>query len=168
MMQRMRQKMESRVRPKGSVLRSGSFDETAAVVRMMLSGQRQATSNQRREKPMRMRVISVIAVLSVIAAIAFAGQGSNPPWFPSLMAFEHCARGAPTCFGGPTSTGWFGGKNVVNTRVWSNGDLTPYNVVYLSARTACSFMGAGAATGAALDRGWRGWTRPHKSRGTSD
>ena len=38
---------------------------------------------------MPMRVFSMIAALSLIATIAFAGQSSNPPWFPSLQAFEH-------------------------------------------------------------------------------
>ena len=38
---------------------------------------------------MPMRVLSMLAALSLSAAVALAGQSSNPPWFPSLMAFEH-------------------------------------------------------------------------------
>jgi hypothetical protein len=38
---------------------------------------------------MRIGVVSVIAVICAVAAAAFVRQGSNPPWFPSLMAFEH-------------------------------------------------------------------------------
>ena len=90
---------------------------------------------------MRMRVISVIAVLSVIAAIAFAGQGSNPPWFPSLMAFEHYDSGRTHLFSRANFNGSFGRKNVVNTRVSSDDYLTPYNVVYLSAD--CMFVYGG-------------------------
>jgi len=36
-----------------------------------------------------MRVLAVIAALTVIPAQALVGQGNNAPWYPSLMAFEH-------------------------------------------------------------------------------
>jgi hypothetical protein len=36
-----------------------------------------------------MRLLAMIAPLSVIAVIAFAANDSKPPSFPSLIAFEH-------------------------------------------------------------------------------
>ena len=36
---------------------------------------------------MHMRVLSMIAAVCAVAATAFAGEDSNPPWFPSLQAF---------------------------------------------------------------------------------
>ena len=47
---------------------------------------------------MPLRVLSLIAVLTVSAALADAGQGSNLPWFPSLMAFEHYNSGRSHLF----------------------------------------------------------------------
>ena len=82
---------------------------------------------------MRMRVFSVIAALSVIPAIAFAGQGRNPPWFPSLMAFEHYDSARTHLFSRANFNGSFVRGNVVNVRVSPGDYLTPYNVVYLSA-----------------------------------
>ena len=38
---------------------------------------------------MRARTFSMVAMFSLTAAIAYAGQRGNLPWFPSLMAFEH-------------------------------------------------------------------------------
>jgi hypothetical protein len=40
---------------------------------------------------MHMRVLAMIAAVCAVAATAFAEaeEDSNPPWFPSLQAFEH-------------------------------------------------------------------------------
>src|SRR6516162_11109733 len=91
---------------------------------------------------MRMRIFSVIAVLSVIAAIAFAGQGSNPPWFPSLMAFEHYDSGRTKLFERAHFTGSFTADNVVDVRVSPDEYPTMYNVVYLSGASLFVFGGA--------------------------
>ena len=90
---------------------------------------------------MRMRVFSVIAALSVIPAIAFAGQGRNPPWFPSLMAFEHYDSARTHLFSRANFNGSFVRGNVVNVRVSPGDYLTPYNVVYLSAGLMFVFGG---------------------------
>jgi len=91
---------------------------------------------------MRMRVLSVIAVISVIAAIAFAGRGSNPPWFPSLMAFEHYDSGRTKLFSRAHFTGSFTRDNAVEVRVSDDEYPTPYNVVYLSGASLFVFGGA--------------------------
>src|SRR6516165_6532451 len=91
---------------------------------------------------MRMRIFSVIAILSVIGAIALARQGSNPPWFPSLMAFEHYDSGRTKLFGGAHFTGSFTRDNAVDVRVSDDEYPTPYNVVYLSGASLFVFGGA--------------------------
>ena len=56
---------------------------------------------------MRIPVLSIIAVLYVVAASActsrefFATSDQNPPWFPSLMAFEHYDSERTHLFAGP-------------------------------------------------------------------
>ena len=91
---------------------------------------------------MRMRVFSVIAALSAIAAIAFARQGSNPPWSPSLMAFEHYDSGRTKLFSRAHFTGSFTRDNAVDVRVSRDEYPTPYNVVYLSGDSLFIFGGA--------------------------
>jgi hypothetical protein len=91
---------------------------------------------------MRMRVLSVIAMVAVIAAIAFAGQVSNPPWFPSLMAFEHYDSGRTKLFERAHFTGSFTRYNAVDVRISDDEYPTPYNVVYLSRDSLFVFGGA--------------------------
>jgi hypothetical protein len=49
-----------------------------------------------------MRLLSLLAVCFGFTGLAFAGGntvgGSNPPWFPSLMAFEHYDSGRTHLF----------------------------------------------------------------------
>src|SRR5260370_35767911 len=76
----------------------------------------------------------VIAALGVMPAMALAGPGSNAPWYPSLMAFEHYDSGRSHLFAQANFQGSFAqGGNVVSARVSPDDYLTPYNVVYLSA-----------------------------------
>lgn len=82
---------------------------------------------------MRMPVLPVIAALAMIPTIGFAGQGSNPPWFPSLMAFEHYDSGRTHLFSRANFDGSFARENLVSARVSPDDYLTPYNVIYLSA-----------------------------------
>ena len=91
---------------------------------------------------MRMRVLYMIAVLSVIAVIVFAQQGSNPPWFPSLMAFEHYDSGRTKLFERAHFTGSFTHDNAVDVRVSLDEYPTMYNVVYLSGASLFVFGGA--------------------------
>jgi len=60
---------------------------------------------------------------------AFAGQGSNPPWFPSLMAFEHYDSGRSHVFSRAQFRGSFHGPNTV-AMVRSAGGAYPsgYNM----------------------------------------
>ena len=81
---------------------------------------------------MYMRVFSFIAALAVIPTIAFAGQGSNPPWFPSLMAFEHYDSGRTHLFEQARFGGSYSGNNQVAVRTAPATYPTGYNIVYLS------------------------------------
>src|SRR3954454_780130 len=55
----------------------------------------------------------------------------NPPWFPSLMAFEHYDSGRSHLFPLAEFGGSLGGPNQVITRSSSSAYPTPYNTVYL-------------------------------------
>jgi hypothetical protein len=68
--------------------------------------------------------------------------GSNPPWFPSLMAFEHYDSGRTKLFEQAHFTGSFAGENSVHVRISPDEYPTPYNVVYLSGDSLFIFGGA--------------------------
>src|SRR6516164_1631604 len=80
--------------------------------------------------------------LSSLPAPAGAQGGSNPPWFPSLMAFEHYDSARTKLFAHAHFTGSFVHDNVVNVRVSPDAYPTPYNVVYLSRDSLFVFGGA--------------------------
>lgn len=61
----------------------------------------------------------------------FAAGGSNPPWYPSLMAFEHYDIQRTHLFEQATFNGSFDGQNTVGMRTVAEPQVTPYNVVYL-------------------------------------
>lgn len=71
-----------------------------------------------------------------------AQTGANPPWFPSLMAFEHYDSGRTKLFEQARFTGSFAGDNAVDVRVSPGEYPTPYNVVYLSRDSLFVFGGA--------------------------
>src|SRR5689334_8826907 len=81
---------------------------------------------------MRIRTLSMIAVFSSAAALAFAAEPSNPPWFPSLMAFEHYDSGRTHLFQEARFGGSFDGNNQVANRSARVTYPTPYNMAYLS------------------------------------
>jgi hypothetical protein len=86
---------------------------------------------------MRMRVLYMIAVLSVIAAIAFAQLGGNPPWFPSLQAFEHYDSGRSHVFSRAHFRGSFHGPNTVAVVRSAEGAYpSGYNMSYLNQNAA--------------------------------
>jgi hypothetical protein len=62
---------------------------------------------------MYMRVLSIIAALTMIATVALAGQDSNPPWYPSLQAFEHYDSGRSHVFAKARFGGSFNRPNRV-------------------------------------------------------
>jgi hypothetical protein len=90
---------------------------------------------------MPLRVLSLIAVLTVSAALADAGQGSNLPWFPSLMAFEHYNSGRSHLFAQATFGGEFSGHNTVTTLKANTIYPSPWNVTYLDAKNAFLYGG---------------------------
>jgi hypothetical protein len=55
----------------------------------------------------------------------------NPPWFPSLMAFEHYDSGRSHVFPEARFGGSFDGPNQVTARSSASQYPTPYNLVYL-------------------------------------
>jgi hypothetical protein len=79
-----------------------------------------------------MRVLAMLAELPPSAALAFAGQSSNPPWFPSLMAFEHYDSGRTHLFEQARFGGFYGGRNRVEVRVAHDIYPSGYNMVYLN------------------------------------
>src|SRR5262245_9638422 len=81
---------------------------------------------------MHLRALSIIAVLSVAAAPAFAVLDHNPPWFPSLMAFEHYDSGRTHLFKQARFDGSFDSRNQFNVRVAHAVYPSGYNMVYLN------------------------------------
>lgn len=83
-----------------------------------------------------------LAAASGGASVMKAQTGANPPWFPSLMAFEHYDSGRTKLFEQARFTGSFAGDNAVDVRVSPGEYPTPYNVVYLSRDSLFVFGGA--------------------------
>jgi hypothetical protein len=92
------------------------------------------TPMQARGEPMRILALAIIAVLSVTAAPAFA---DNPPWFPSLQAFEHYDSGRSHVFSQAEFRGSYNGRNTV-AEVRSSELAYPsgYNMSYLNENAA--------------------------------
>ena len=86
---------------------------------------------------MPMRVLALLAALSLLAALAFAGQRRNPPWFPSLQAFEHYDSGRSHVFSQAEFLGSHNGRNMV-AEVRSRELAYPsgYNMSYLNEHEA--------------------------------
>ncbi|MEA2767965.1 MAG: hypothetical protein QOD93_927, partial [Acetobacteraceae bacterium] len=95
-------------------------------------------------------IASSVAAGGAFAGISLVGKrspaaaqgGSNPPWFPSLMAFEHYDSERTKLFEHAHFLGSFIRDNAVNVRVSLDKYPTPYNVVYLSSHSLFIFGGA--------------------------
>jgi len=96
-------------------------------------------------------IITAIAVICLALSVpdlssnttpSGADGGSNAPWFPSLMAFEHYDSGRTKLFERAHFTGSFTADNVVDVRVSPDEYPTMYNVVYLSGASLFVFGGA--------------------------
>jgi hypothetical protein len=86
---------------------------------------------------MHMRVLSLIAALSLIATSAFAGEDSNPPWFPSLQAFEHYDSARSHVFSQAEFRGSFHRPNTVaEVRSAEGAYPSGYNMSYLNENEA--------------------------------
>jgi hypothetical protein len=86
---------------------------------------------------MPMRVLSLIAALSLSSALAFAGQSRNPPWFPSLQAFEHYDSARSHVFSQAHFRGSFHRPNTVaEVRSAEGAYPSGYNMSYLNANAA--------------------------------
>jgi hypothetical protein len=92
---------------------------------------------------------ALLSTPKVSARETLAEGGRNPPWFPSLMAFEHYDSGRTKLFEQAHFAGSFTRANAVDVRVSPADYPTPYNVVYLSRDSLFVFGGAyGADPGA--------------------
>ena len=86
---------------------------------------------------MRLGAVSVIAVILAVAAAAFEGQDNNPPWYPSLQAFEHYNSGRSHVFPRARFRGSFEGRNKVAVVSSADGAYpSGYNMSYLNRREA--------------------------------
>jgi len=81
---------------------------------------------------MRLLISCLIAGLSVVSSIGAATLGSNPPWYPSAVAFEHHDSGRTKLFPRENFNGSFQRDNVVDTRISPDNYLTVYNLVFLN------------------------------------
>jgi hypothetical protein len=81
--------------------------------------------------------VSVLGVISAVAAAAFQGEDCNPPWYPSLMAFEHYNSARSHVFSQAQFLGSLAGPNTV-TAVKSSAGAYPsgYNMSYLNEHEA--------------------------------
>jgi hypothetical protein len=79
---------------------------------------------------------------SVTTPAGAQGGGSNPPWFPSLMAFEHYDSGRTKLFERAHFTGSFAGANTIEVNTSVEEYPTPYNIVYLNGNSLFIFGGA--------------------------
>jgi len=86
---------------------------------------------------MHTRVLTLIAALCAVAATAFAGENNNPPWFPSLQAFEHYDSGRSHVFSQAEFRGSFSRPNNVAEVSSAEGAYpSGYNTSYLSKNAA--------------------------------
>jgi hypothetical protein len=81
--------------------------------------------------------------LSVTTPARAQGRGSNPPWYPSLMASEAYDSGRTRLFEQAHFTGSFNRPNEVDVLTTPRRDvyLTPYNVVYKNAHSMFVYGG---------------------------
>src|SRR5262245_61039281 len=84
--------------------------------------------------PLRTVLLSVIVSLALLALPTMTlASDDNPPWYPSLMAFEHYDTERTHLFEQATFNGSFDGSNSVDLRTTPESYPTPYNIVYLGA-----------------------------------
>src|SRR5262245_40399701 len=94
-------------------------------------------NTKQQENLMHIRVLSLIITLSLTAAIAAAGQANNPPWFPSLQAFEHYDSGRSHVFSRAHFRGSFDQPNTVAEVRSAEGTYpSGYNMSYLNKNAA--------------------------------
>jgi hypothetical protein len=99
------------------------------------------TTTKKMNTIMRLLLVTLVSGLSLLPSIAAPTLGSNPPWYPSVMASEHYDSGRTKLFPEANFNGSFNQDNVVNARVSPDDYLTPYNVVYLNAQAMFLYGG---------------------------
>jgi hypothetical protein len=81
--------------------------------------------------------VSLIAVLLAVAAAAFEGHDNNPPWYPSLQAFEHYNSGRSHVFTQARFRGSLDRRNKVAVVSSADGAYpSGYNMSYLNENEA--------------------------------
>ncbi len=87
--------------------------------------------------------------LEALEARELLSTGSNLPWYPSLMAFEHADSGRSHVFDQAYFGGSLTGPNAVNERISLDRFPAGYNVAYKDSQTMFVYGGANPnATGA--------------------
>lgn len=76
-------------------------------------------------------LIGLSFALITSSTISFAQENANPPWYPSLMAFEHYDSERTHLFEQAQFNGSMDGANTVAIRTVAEPQVTPYNIVYL-------------------------------------
>ena len=82
---------------------------------------------------------ALLSTENINAQETLADEGSNPPWFPSLMAFEHYDSGRTKLFEQAHFTGSFTRANAVDVRVSPDDYPTVYNGGVSRSRLAICF-----------------------------
>jgi hypothetical protein len=90
--------------------------------------------------------MSVLAgAISVLLVVGYANseavENTNPPWYPSLAAFEHYDSGRSHLFAEATFGGQFSGHNTVTTLKTHTGYPSAWNITYLDADNAFLYGG---------------------------
>ena len=82
-------------------------------------------------------VLAGLMVMAVHATAASSRPANNPPWYPSLQAFEHYNSGRSHVFSMATFGGSMTGRNRVDMVASRNGQYpSGYNMSYLNAKAA--------------------------------
>ena len=85
----------------------------------------------------RLGALALTAVILAVAAAAYQGQDNNPPWYPSLQAFEHYNSARSHVFSQAQFRGSFDGRNKVAVVRSPDGAYpSGYNMAYLNEREA--------------------------------
>jgi hypothetical protein len=88
------------------------------------------------QKPRNLRALAVSCLTVIITTYAFtqtpAKPDANPPWYPSLMAFEHYDSGRSHLFEQARFGGSFRGSNKVDVKLARAIYPSGYNMVYTS------------------------------------
>ncbi|HUO05432.1 MAG TPA: hypothetical protein VMU16_09570 [Candidatus Binataceae bacterium] len=104
----------------------------------------------------RVRVRGRLAAIALAAVVGFCIpkaeiHAANPPWYPSVAAFEHYDSGRTHLFAKARFGGNYAGGNTVTTLATNPSYPSAWNITYLNANNA--FLDGGGSGGAASSIG---------------